>query len=77
MSPDAEALRRKLRHDLRTPLAVILGRAEILLSEMHGPVNADQRRSLDDIVRHAQRINQELSVVADLLDAQLRPPDGS
>ena len=57
-------------------MSVILGRAEILLTEMHGPLTPEQRRSIDDIVRHAQRINAELAVVAQLLDARRVPPTG-
>jgi hypothetical protein len=41
---------------------------------MHGPLTPEQRRSIDDIVRHAQRINAELAVVAQLLDARRLPP---
>lgn len=73
MGKDDEVIRRKIRHDLRSPLSVILGRAEILLSEIHGPLTPEQRRSLDDIVRHAHRINTELTAVADLIDAQRKP----
>ncbi len=69
---DDEGIRKKLRHDLRSPLSVILGRAEILLSEIHGPLTAEQRRSLDDIVRHALRMNTELSALAEQYDALRR-----
>ena len=66
---DDDGIRRRVRHDLRSPLSVILGRAEILLSEIHGPLTPEQRKSLDDIVRHALRMNAELTELADLLDA--------
>jgi signal transduction histidine kinase len=65
---DDEGFRKKLRHDLRSPLSVVLGRAEILLSELHGPLSPEQRRSVEDIVRHALRMNVELTALAEQYD---------
>lgn len=67
-------LRRKLRHDLRSPLAVIVGRADLLLQGVYGELNADQRRSLEVVVRNAERLTRELEEVADALDDGTEPP---
>lgn len=69
-----EELRRKLRHDLRSPLAVILGRAELLLEEVYGELTPDQRRSIEVVVRNAERLTRELEEVADALDEGADPP---
>ncbi|MCB9685130.1 MAG: hypothetical protein H6738_07095 [Alphaproteobacteria bacterium] len=68
-----EELRRKLRHDLRSPLAVILGRAELLLEGVYGELNADQRRSLEVVARNAERLTRELEAVAEAFDEGTDP----
>lgn len=52
-------------HDLRTPLASIMGFAEFLEDEIEGPLNAPQREYLAQIQRGAKRLEQ---LVDDLLD---------
>lgn len=63
-----EKLRRALRHDLRNPLAVILGRCEILNSGALGPLNDGQQRSLDAIQRNAERLVEMLQELAEGVD---------
>jgi signal transduction histidine kinase len=52
----------KISHDFRTPLNIIIGFSELLLDEVPGKINDEQRRSLDDILNSAQRL---LSLVND------------
>ena len=49
-------LRRLLRHDVRTPLAVILGRCELLEAELQGPLSPEQRVAIEAIRRNAERL---------------------
>jgi signal transduction histidine kinase len=61
---------RSVRHELRTPLNSILGFAEVLLSDLEGPLTANQRENLLVIQRTGQRLQDlfdevlELSAVA-------------
>jgi signal transduction histidine kinase len=50
----------KMSHDFRTPLNIIIGFTELLLDEVPGKINAEQRRGLDDILRSGQRLLQLL-----------------
>lgn len=43
-------------HELRTPMAIILGYSEILQSQDAGPLNEQQRAMLDKIERNANRV---------------------
>lgn len=51
-------------HELKTPLGVIAGYAELLLSGKVGPVNRQQWRILEDMNLHCQRLAR---VISDLL----------
>ena len=61
---------RSVRHELRTPLNSILGFSEVLLSDLEGPLTANQRENLSVIARTGQRLSDlfdevlELSAVA-------------
>ncbi len=68
MESRREKLRRALRHDLRNPLAVILGRCEILSSGAMGELNDGQARSVDAIQRNADRLVSMLDALADEYD---------
>ena len=67
----ARALRAKdeflanMSHELRTPLNAILGRAEILLDGIHGPVNEKQSTSLRVIEESGHHL---LELINDILD---------
>ncbi|MFT4621990.1 MAG: signal transduction histidine kinase [Myxococcota bacterium] len=61
-------IRRVLRHDVRTPLAVILGRCELLAAELQGPMTAEQHTAVDAIRRNADRLAGLLDEAVALLD---------
>lgn len=51
-------------HELRSPLGIIAGYAELLLGGKVGPLNPRQWRMLDDVRLHSARLQQ---VISDLL----------
>lgn len=53
-------------HDLRQPITSIVGYCEVLIDELHGPLNELQNRDLNLILRSAGRLK---AMVDDLLDA--------
>jgi signal transduction histidine kinase len=55
----------KMSHEWRTPLNVIIGFAELMLDEMPGEINEEQRRNLNDILSSGRRL---LSLVNDMLE---------
>jgi signal transduction histidine kinase len=59
-----DRLRRALRHDLRNPLAVILGRCEMLVGGEMGDLTVGQTRSVEAIQRNADRLVQMLDTLA-------------
>jgi signal transduction histidine kinase len=59
---DADA-RRRLRHDLRTPLTIVTGFAEVLAAER--PISDAERRDF------AARIQDAAAEIRELLDAVL------
>ncbi len=54
-----------MSHELRTPLSAILGYSEILLEEIHGPVNTRQQVALQHIMASGQHL---LALITDILD---------
>ncbi len=54
-----------MSHELRTPLNVIIGFSELMLDEIPGPVNKEQRQCLDDILDSGRHL---LSLINELLD---------
>jgi len=68
-------VRRRLRHDLSSPLSVIIGRCDMLLQGAHGPLNADQRRALESVLRSAERLEREVRALA--VDYDLEHPRGA
>jgi signal transduction histidine kinase len=61
---EQDRIRRALRHDLRNPLAVILGRCEMLASGAMGDLSVGQERSVEAIQRNADRLVQMLDALA-------------
>ena len=59
--PDEQ--RRRLRHDLRTPLTIVSGFAEVLAADR--PVSDDQRRE------YAARIQAAATEIREMLDSAL------
>jgi len=55
----------RVSHDLRQPMGVILGFAEMLSEEIFGAINKQQRRAVEDILSSTHTLSQGLS---DLLD---------
>ena len=45
-----------ISHDLRTPLNVIMGFSALMLDEVPGKINEEQRQCLNDILSNARRL---------------------
>jgi signal transduction histidine kinase len=56
----------KLSHDIRTQLYIITGFAELMLEEIPGKINDEQRRNLNDVLNSGKRL-------FDLLDGIVTP----
>jgi len=54
-----------MSHELRTPLNVILGMSEILQEELHGSLNARQRKFIGSIETNGQRL---FTLLTDILE---------
>jgi signal transduction histidine kinase len=54
-----------MSHELRTPLNVIIGFSELMLDEVPGKINEDQRQNLNDILSNGRRL---LKMIDDILD---------
>ena len=61
----------RISHDFRSPLNIIIGFTELLLDEVPGKINDEQRRSLNDIYQSSKRL---LALVNDIIDS---PSPGS
>ena len=46
----------KLSHEFRATLNIIIGFTELMLDEVHGAINEDQRRALEDILASSKRM---------------------
>jgi len=52
-----------MSHEFRTPLNVIIGFAELMLDEVSGEINDEQRRNLNDILSSGRRLLHLLNVM--------------
>jgi len=66
-----EEIRRALRHDLRGPLSVVLGRCEMLLAGTYGPLEPEHQRNIEIIHRNAERLLGSIDALGDRVDAYL------
>jgi signal transduction histidine kinase len=57
----------KLSHDINTQLYIIIGFAELMLEEIPGKINDEQRRNLNDVLNSGKRL-------LTLLDGIVAPP---
>ena len=48
-------------HDVRGPLAVVLGQAELLLEEVYGPLTDKQRYALLKIQSNGDKMNERMT----------------
>ena len=55
-----------MSHELRTPLNVIIGFSELMLDEVPGEVNKEQRRCLGDILASSEQLLDLINEVLDL-----------
>ncbi len=54
-----------MSHELRTPLHTVIGFAELLAEELKGPLNQDQKRFAEHIIRDSRHL---LDLINDILD---------
>ncbi|MFC1941674.1 ATP-binding protein [Chloroflexota bacterium] len=54
-----------MSHELRTPLNAVIGFSELMLDEVPGKINEEQRQSLDDILSGGKHL---LDLINDILD---------
>jgi len=50
----------KLSHDIRNQLYIIIGFAELMLREIPGKINEEQRRNLNDVLNSGRRLQELL-----------------
>jgi PAS domain S-box-containing protein len=54
-----------MSHELRTPLHTVIGFSELLIEEMKGPLNVDQKRFINHIHKDAEHL---LALINEILD---------
>jgi signal transduction histidine kinase len=55
-----------LSHDIRTQLYIIIGFAELMLEEIPGKINDEQRRNLKDVLKSGRRLRDLLQDIVAL-----------
>ncbi len=60
MKPDLPSVETvdRVCHELRKPVAVILAYAELLVDEVAGPLNPDQKAKLETVLQNVQRLDR-------------------
>jgi CheY-like chemotaxis protein/anti-sigma regulatory factor (Ser/Thr protein kinase) len=61
---------RNVQHELRTPVAIILGYAELLQSDQMGPISSNQAQATITIARQARNLNTLIERITTLLSVQ-------
>ena len=69
---DKSAAISKLSHDIRTQLYIIIGFAELMLEEVPGKINDEQRRNLNDVLTSGRRLQDLLK---DIVASSKNSPD--
>lgn len=64
-------------HDLRSPLNVVIGFAELLLDEVPGKINEEQRQALNDILSSSRRLQGVIDDILSGLEKNLDVHDES
>ena len=59
-APEKSGSLTKLSHDVRTQLYIIIGFAELMLMEIPGKINEEQRRNLKDVLNSGRRLQDLL-----------------
>ena len=65
LEQDKSAFLAALSHELKTPLNIILGFADVLLSEVEGPLSDDARENLEMVRNSGAHLNE---LIRDILD---------
>jgi light-regulated signal transduction histidine kinase (bacteriophytochrome) len=65
ITPAEPASVSKLSHDIRTQLYIIIGFAELMLEEIPGKINDEQRCNLNDVLNSGKRL---LGLLQDIVD---------
>lgn len=55
-----------MSHELRTPLTAVIGFSELLLEEVLGPVNHDQKESLREVLKNGEHLLHLINSILDL-----------
>ncbi|MEW6587499.1 MAG: histidine kinase dimerization/phospho-acceptor domain-containing protein, partial [Nitrospirota bacterium] len=55
-----------MSHELRTPMNAIIGYTDLLLDGIDGPINEDQRKSLEKVAANARHLLQLINDVLDI-----------
>jgi K+-sensing histidine kinase KdpD len=69
-----DGIRKTISHDLRGPLAIVLGQCEMLLAGLRGDLSEPQQRSVKAIVKHSERL---VGMLEELRLAVVRTAPGS
>ena len=68
-----DSLLRGIKHELRTPLNAILGFADLLLGELDGPLNPDERENVQMVRESGELLLGLINDVLDLATALVQP----
>jgi signal transduction histidine kinase len=70
-----DSLLRGLKHELRTPLNAILGFSDLLLGELDGPLDGDERENVSVVREAGAKLLALINEVLDLATALVTPGD--
>jgi signal transduction histidine kinase len=64
-------------HELRTPLAGIIGRAELAIAETGPGADAERRAALEAVIRQSRRMSEAVETLLAMARGELSPTQGS